>query len=348
VTGAHGKTTTTALSAYLFLKAGLNPTVAIGGILRNVEDNAIFGEGKFFVAEADESDGSFLYYKPNYSIITNIDYEHMDYYKDWSNLINTYKKFIGHTKENGLVLACGDDINLKSILGEYKNRYILFGLTRESDIFPKEIITREWLTEFECIYKNKSLGRFNLPLLGVHNVSNALSAIALGLEVGIDLKVIKEALSTFKGSERRLQIKLKQDGVLILDDYAHHPTEIRTVLGAIKKLNYKRIIVIFQPHRYSRTKLLLDEFATCFDLSDYNIITDIYPASEEPIPDISGRSIYEKIKYAGHKETHFLPKEEIVDYVCKILRPQDLVITLGAGDIYKVCNDLVTRIKKPD
>jgi len=346
VTGAHGKTTTTSLSSYLLLQAGLNPTVAIGGILRSAENNAMFGNGKYFVAEADESDGSFLYYKPDYSIITNIDYEHMDYYKDWSCLINTYKKFINNTKENGIVFCCGDDINLKERLKDYKNRHLLFGLTKDSDVYPKDIKFKDWETEFECVYKNKALGKFTLSLMGLHNVSNSLAVIGLGMELGIELKVIKEALSTFKGSERRLQVKLDHDGILVVDDYAHHPTEIRAVLNAIKNLNNRRIVSIFQPHRYTRTKLLLDEFATCFDLSDYNIITDIYPASEEPIEGIHAKCIYEKVKQSGHKETHYVPKEEIIDYVCKILKPQDLVITLGAGDISKVCNDLVSRLKK--
>ena len=346
VAGAHGKTTTTSLASYLFLRANLNPTVAVGGILRNVENNAMLGSGRFFVAEADESDGSFLYYKPDYSIITNIDYEHMDYYKDWPNLINTYKKFINNTKDTGIVFCCGDDINLKEILKDYKNKFLLFGLTKDSDIHSKDVRMKDWLTEFECIYKNKPLGKFSLSLMGMHNVSNALSVIGLGMELGLDPKVIKEALATFKGSERRLQVKMEQDGILIVDDYAHHPTEIRAVLNAVRNLNSRRIVAIFQPHRYSRTKLLLDEFATCFDLSDYNIITDIYPASEEPIEGISGRSIYEKVKQSGHKETHYLAKEEIVEHVYKILKPQDLVITLGAGDIYKVSNDLVARIKK--
>ncbi|MCM8779618.1 MAG: UDP-N-acetylmuramate--L-alanine ligase [Candidatus Omnitrophica bacterium] len=346
VSGAHGKTTTTSLSAYLLLCAGLNPTVAIGGILRNAENNAMFGQGKYFVAEADESDASFLYYKPDYSIITNIDYEHMDYYKDWSNLVNAYKKFIHHTRQNGIVFCCGDDINLKNILSTYKNRYLLFGLSRDADIYPKDIRPKGWETEFECIYKNKSLGKFSLALAGLHNVSNSLAAIGLGIELGIEARVIKEALSTFKGSERRLQIKLEQDGILVVDDYAHHPTEIRAVLKTLKSINERRIITIFQPHRYSRTKLLLDEFATCFDLSDYNIITDIYPASEEPIEGIHAKCIYEKVRQSGHKETHYVPKEEIVEHVSKIIKPRDLVITLGAGDISKVCNDLVNCLKK--
>lgn len=345
VAGAHGKTTTTSLISYLLLKADLNPTVAIGGILRNVENNALLGEGKLFVAEADESDGSFLCFKPDYSVITNIDYEHMDYYKEWSSLIQAFKKFIHNTKENGTVLCCGDDINLKSILRDYRLKHILFGLTKESDIYPQDVKMRDWVSEFECIYKNKSLGKFNLSLAGMHNISNSLAAIALGMELGIDLKIIKETLATFKGSERRLQIKLEQAGFLVVDDYAHHPTEIRAALSAIRNLNYKRKIVVFQPHRYSRTKLLMDEFATCFDLADYNIITDIYAASEEPIEGVDAKAMCEKVKSSGHKDTHFVPKEEIVERVLKILKPQDAVIMLGAGDINKVCNDLVTRIK---
>jgi len=320
----------------------------VGGILRNLENNALLGEGKYFVAEADESDGSFLFYRPNYSVVTNIDYEHMDYYKEWSNLLVAYRKFIYNTKDKGMVFCCGDDINLKDILKDYKGRFMLFGLTKDSDIYPKDIHILDWHSEFECLYKNKSLGRFTLSLAGLHNVSNAMAAIALGIELGIDIKIIKNTLANFKGSERRLQVKFAQNGILVVDDYAHHPTEIRAALSALKHLsNYKRTIAVFQPHRYSRTKLLLEEFATCFDLSDYNIITDIYPASEEPIAGIDGRTICDKIKAAGHQETHFLPKEEIVKHLQRILRPQDLVITLGAGDISKICNDLVNSLKAP-
>lgn len=346
VTGSHGKTTITSLVSYLLLQAGLQPTVAIGGILRNIDNNAALGDGRFFVAEADESDSSFLYYQPKYSIVTNIDYEHIDYYKDFKELLNAFKQFLLKTPSDGCIFCCGDDKNLKSILMDYQNRYVLFGLSESADIYPKNIKIEGLTSTFDCFYKNKSIDRFELALGGRHNISNALSVIALGLELGIDLKFIKDTLATYKGTARRIDVKFDNGDYLFIDDYAHHPTEIKATLEAISELQKKRVIAIFQPHRYSRTKLLLDEFGKCFDLADYVIITDIYAAGEPPLEGISGKSIYNKIKeYAPHKKALFFPKEEIIDHVLGIVTQGDLVITLGAGDIVKICDELVERFR---
>jgi len=345
VTGSHGKTTITSLASYLLLQAGLCPTLAIGGILKNINNNAYLGEGEFFVAEADESDGSFLYYQPKYSIITNIDYEHLDYYKEFKNAINTFKEFINKTAKFGCVFCCNDDLNLKNILKDYKNRYVLFGLDDNAGIYPKNIQINGLTSEFDCLYQNKFIDRFRLNLGGMHNISNALSVIALGLELRIDLTCIKSALANYQGARRRMEIKFKDKNYLVLDDYAHHPTEIKATLAAISNLK-KRIIAIFQPHRYTRTKLLLDEFGKCFDLADYIIITDIYPAGELALEGVSGRSIYDRIKeHTPGKPAYFLPKEEITSHILKIIKPDDLMVTLGAGDITKTCDELVERLK---
>ena len=347
IAGSHGKTTTTSLVSYLLLEAGLLPTVAIGGILRNIDTNAYLGSGEFFVAEADESDGSFLYYKPKYSIITNIDREHLDYYEDFENELVAFRDFLNRTQDDGCVFGCSDDMNLKSMLKAYKKRYLLFGLTDNADIHPKNIKINGLSCEFDCLYKNKFMDRFHLSLGGQHNISNALSVIALGLELGIDLKFIKKTLKDYKGAKRRLEIKFNDRDFLVIDDYAHHPTEIKASLAAVRNLNRNRTIAVFQPHRYTRTKLLLNEFGACFDLADYVIITDIYPASEPPIEGINARCVYDKIKErTPSKEVWILPKEEIVDHITKIIKPGNLVIMLGAGDIVKVCDDLVERIKK--
>jgi len=347
VTGSHGKTTTTSLVSCLLLEAGLLPTVAIGGILRNIDNNAYLGDSEFFVAEADESDGSFLYYQPKYSIITNIDHEHLDYYKEFKNAVGAYKDFLNKTKKDGCVFCCDDDINLKNILKDYKNRYILFGLRDTADIYPKNLQINGLSSIFECFYKNRFVARFYLALGGLHNISNALSVIALGLELKLDSEIIKNTLTNYKGARRRLEIKLNDKDYLLLDDYAHHPTEIKATLSAIRNLKSNRVIAIFQPHRYTRTKMLLDEFGKCFDSVDYLILTDIYPAGEPPIPGITARSIYDKIKenYA-HKSIDYLPKEEIVGRILEIIRPHDLVITLGAGDITKICDELVEKLKR--
>jgi UDP-N-acetylmuramate--alanine ligase len=347
ISGSHGKTTTTSLISYLLLEAGLSPTVAIGGILKNIDANTSFGDGDFFVAEADESDGSFLYYRPNYSIITNIDYEHLDYYNDFQNEINTFKEFLNKTDDNGCVFACSDDMNLKDLVKNYKNRYVLFGLKQDADIYPGNIEIEGLSSKFDCFCKGRFIDRFDLSLGGMHNISNALSAIALALELNIDLSFIKKALSCYKGARRRLEIKFSDIDYLVIDDYAHHPTEIKATLSTVKNLKSDRIIAIFQPHRYSRTKLLLDEFGRSFDLVDYVIITDIYAASETPIEGITAQCIYDKIKERDpHKKIYFLPKEEIVSHVFAIKRPKDLIITLGAGDITKISDELAEKFKR--
>ena len=346
VTGSHGKTTTASLVSYLLLEAGLSPTVAVGGVLRNIDTNACLGDGTFFVAEADESDGSFLYYRPKYSIITNIDYEHLDYYKDFRNEIAAFREFINNTKENGCVFASSDDINLKGILKNYKNKYVLFGLKAGAHIYPKNIQIKGLSSEFDCFYKNKFINRFYLALGGRHNISNALSVIALGLELGIDLKFIKDTLKHYKGAKRRLEIKFDKDDYLLIDDYAHHPTEIKATLVALKSLKFNRLIAVFQPHRYTRTKLLSGEFGKSFDLADYIIVTDIYPAGEQPLKGVSARLIYDKIKERlPDRQIYFLPKEEIAAHILKIIKPHDLLITLGAGDIVKICDELVEKFK---
>ena len=346
VAGSHGKTTTTSLVACLLLEAGLLPTVAIGGILKNIETNACLGNGKFFVAEADESDGSFLYYKPNYSIVTNIDHEHLDYYKSFEKEVEAFKEFINKTDIEGCVFGSADDPNLVSILKASSKKHILFGLNKGADIYPKNIIFQGLSSEFECIYKDKSLGNFYLALGGEHNISNALSVIALGMELGIDLDFIRKALLGYKGAGRRLEIKYEDQNIKVIDDYAHHPTEIQATLKAAKKLKHNRLIAIFQPHRYSRTQLLLNDFAKSFKDADYLIITDIYAASEKPVEGVNANLLVDKIKELGMaKAVDYLAKDRIVEHIQGIVKPGDLVITLGAGDIVKVSDELAERIK---
>lgn len=345
VAGSHGKTTTTSLASCLLLEAGFFPTVVIGGILRNIDSNACLGAGRFFVAEADESDGSFLYYQPKYSIVTNIDREHLDYYQEFADEIKAFEGFLNKTAKPGCVFCCSDDPNLREIISGYKNKYVLFGLEENADVYAKNIKLNGLNSEFDCFYRHQFVGRFHLALGGRHNVSNALSVIALGLELGIDLGLIKKALSHYKGAKRRLELKFVGKDYLLLDDYAHHPTEIRATLSAAKNLNANRIIAVFQPHRYSRTKFLLEEFGSSFDAADCVIITDIYPAGESPIEGIDARSLYVKIRERfPNKAVQLLAKEEIASYVLKIIKPGDLVITLGAGDITGVSDELVERL----
>jgi len=347
VTGSHGKTTTTSLVSYLLLEAGLNPTAAIGGILRNIDNNAFLGSGKYFIAEADESDGSFLYYSPKYSIITNIDREHLDYYKTFEAEIRAFKEFIHKTEEGGCIFACSDDENLSDILKGYKFRRVLFGIERQADIYPKNIEMNGLSSDFDCYYQNKFVGRFHLALGGIHNISNSLAVIALGLELGIGLEFIKKTLSLYRGAKRRLEIKYQDDNFLLIDDYAHHPTEIKATLAAARNIKVKRMIAIFQPHRYTRTQLLLDEFSRSFDLADYVLITDIYAASEPSIEGVSAKKVHDKIKeHAPDKKVLYLPKERITEHILEIISPGDMVITIGAGDIVKISDELAEKLKE--
>lgn len=347
VTGSHGKTTTASLVSYLLLEAGLRPTLAVGGIHRNIESNATLGDGRFFVAEADESDGSFLFYHPDYSIITNVDHEHLDYYRDFQGAVSAFRQFLENTKKGGSVFACWDDMVLRDICKGFRGRCLSFGLLRGAQIRAERIEFKGLGSEFDCFLKDRLLGRFRLSLGGAHNVSNALSVIGLGCELGIDIASIQRTLSNYKGSKRRLEVKFLDDNYQIIDDYAHHPTEIRATLAALGNLVRKRMIAVFQPHRFTRTKALSDEFAKSFDLADYVVVTDIYPAGEPPLEGVSARRIYDRIREGfPQKQVCYMAKEEIVTHLVSQIKPGDLIVTLGAGDISKICDELVETVKR--
>ncbi len=347
VTGSHGKTTTTSLASCLLLEAGLSPVVSVGGILRNINTNACDGDGRFFVAEADESDGSFLYYRPEYSIITNIDREHLDYYKDFSRVLESYGRFIGQTGKDGCVFGCADDPHISKLLAEHGGRKVSFGLGKGNDIHPENVRLEGLSSVFDCVYRGRDAGSFILPVGGLHNVSNALAVIALGFELGIGSGMIRRALENYKGSRRRLEIKFQDEDHVLIDDYAHHPTEIRATLSAVRQLKRKRVVAVFQPHRYTRTSLLSEEFRGCFGDADCLIITDIYSAGESPLEGVSGERLCGLVASANPgKEVVFLPREKIADGITALLRPGDCVITLGAGDISKVCDDLSERFQR--
>ena len=362
VTGMHGKTTVASLASHLLSEAGLLPTVAVGGILHNLGGNAFLGNGKFFVAEADESDGSFLYYQPDYSIITNIDYEHLDYYGNFDSLQEAFRRFINQTKDNGCLFCWRDDPYLSNLLRDYKKRVVFFGLGQDADFCASHITLQGLTSEFDCYWDRKFIGHFKIGLGGRHNILNTLAVIALGLELGIDSKQISAALIGYRGARRRLQIKFKSKEILVLDDYGHHPTEIKATLEAVRLLNPQCLLVIFQPHRYTRTKFLLDSFVNCFDLADHLIITDTYPAGESPIEGASSYSIYEKLRTRKYPQAQFLSKGNILNYTLDFLdhyanlqyqRRQGqqvggelVVLVLGAGDITKVSDELAEVLKR--
>ncbi len=339
ITGAHGKTTTSSLAAKLLMAAGLHPTVAVGGILREDGDNAKLGKSDYFVAEADESDGTFLCYTPTYSIITNIDQEHMDFYKTTDNLLRSFATFIGQTKKGGCVFYFNDDEALKEIVVKSRVRAVSFGFSESADYYPKNISLAQCRLTFTCMKGAKEMGEISLGLMGRHNVSNCLAVIALGDELGLDFSRIRASLRGFRGVERRFQVKHEDKDILIVDDYGHHPTEISATIEAAKVCPRSRLVVVFQPHRYSRTKLLLEKFAKSFLKSDYLIITDIYAAGEEPIEGVSAQGLVECVRRQMRSPVVYVPKNEIIGRLKKELRENDLVLFLGAGDITKISDE---------
>jgi UDP-N-acetylmuramate--alanine ligase len=336
VAGAHGKTTTTSLISSVLGHANLDPTCVIGGKLNSLGSNAKLGSSKFLVAEADESDGTFLLLFPTIAVVTNIDLEHLDFYKDIHEIKNAFLTFLNKVPFYGLDIICIDNSNIQSLIPQLKRRYMTYGLSKQADLRAENINYKGVKTSFKVIYKGEDLGDIDLSLPGIHNVVNALAACGVGIELDIPFEIIKEALKGFSGIQRRLEIKW--DGsIKLIDDYGHHPTEIRATLSAIRKMWKGRIVVVFQPHRYTRTKALMHEFVTSFNEADVLIVTEIYPASEEKIEGVTGKVLSEKIRASGHKNVMFaLTKEDAADKVLKLAKSGDVVITLGAGDIYKI------------
>jgi len=336
VAGAHGKTTTTSLISSVLGQAGIDPTCVIGGKLNSLGSNAKLGSSKFLVAEADESDGTFLLLFPTIAVVTNIDLEHLDFYKDIHEIKNAFLTFLNKVPFYGLDIICIDNSNIQSLIPQLKRRYMTYGLSKQADLRAENINYKGVKTSFKVIYKGEDLGDIDLSLPGIHNVVNALAACGVGIELDIPFETIKEALKGFSGIQRRLEIKW--DGsIKLIDDYGHHPTEIRATLLAIRKMWKGRIVVVFQPHRYTRTKALMHEFVTSFNEADVLIVTEIYPASEEKIEGVTGKVLSEKIRASGHKNVMFaLTKEDAADKVLKLAKSGDVVITLGAGDIYKI------------
>ncbi len=346
VTGAHGKTTTSSLIAHILYRAGLDPTAILGGEVKSLEGNARVGAGEHFVVEADESDGSFVHLKPFYSVITNIDAEHLDYYRNMGEIISWYLKFIEKIKPGGKLFACGDCDNLKRALRGYTEEVVTFGLSAGGDIYPEKIKMHDSHSEFEIVYRGKNLGPAAINIPGIHNVSNAMAAFAVALEIGLDFETIKKAVEDFTGAARRFQVKYSGNGIKVIDDYAHHPAEIKATILAARNWEPKRLVVAFQPHRFSRTKYLKERFGSCFDMADRLILTDIYAASEDELDNVSGKSIYEEVKKHGHKDAVYLPKKGLKEYLLNDIKRGDMVLMMGAGDITAIAGELAQDLSK--
>jgi UDP-N-acetylmuramate--alanine ligase len=342
IAGSHGKTTTTSMISSLLINAGLGPTTAIGGIINGpAAYNANLGEGKYFVAEVDESDGTFLYFNPHYSVITNMDFEHVEFYKNWEGITQAFAKFIACTHSDGILIVCGEDEKLLGLVRQQKIAAVTYGMSDEQDVYAVGVVNDGFQSSFSCHTHRAKLGDFELKVPGRHNILNALACISLGLQLGISYEVMFETLKSFTGVKRRFQLKGRVNDVMVIDDYGHHPTEIQATLNAARLFAPKRLITVFQPHRYSRTKFLLDEFVEQLSRSDELILTDIYAASEKISEGVGAGALFEKLQKTLGARVIFLKKENILKYLRDHVQPGDMVIFLGAGDIYQLSDELV-------
>lgn len=350
IAGAHGKTTTTSMVANVLAQGGLDPTMVIGGKVNALGSHARLGRGDLLVAEADESDGSFLRLSPTIVAVTNLDREHLDYYGSMERINESFLEFINKIPFYGLAVLCADDKRLSALFPRIVKRYQTYGFQEREGVVPDfratDVSLKQWGAEFRAHFGGKNLGPFRLTVPGIHNVSNALAAIAIGVELDIPVDLIRKGLAAFTGVERRFHRRGEVANIMVVDDYGHHPTEVKATLAAAKQGWARRLVVLFQPHRYSRTRECLEDFAHAFDQADVLFLTEIYPAGEQPIPGVSGAKLAEVIKAAGHPSVTFIERKETMpDQVLPHLKPGDLVLTLGAGDIWKAGTGILARLE---
>jgi len=344
--GSHGKTTTTSMVAAVMAHAGFDPTVIIGGKLDSLGTNARLGEGDYLVAEADESDGSFLHLSPTIAVVTNIDVEHMDYYGTFEALKNAFRLFLEKVPFYGRAVLCIDDEEVAGLLPELDRPYVTYGLTTQASVMAADIEQSGFKTSYTAFSRGDELGTITLKVPGLYNAYNSLAAIAVGLELEIPFIDIATALEGFEGVQRRFQLIGEAGGVSVYDDYGHHPTEIRATLAAAREGWDGRVVAIFQPHRYSRTRDLLAEFGTAFYNADEVLVCDIYAAGEDEIEGLTGRKIAETITAHGHHSSRYVgSRDAAVEAAADMLSPGDLVVTLGAGDIWQTARAIVENLR---
>src|SRR3954453_23168659 len=347
VAGSHGKTTPTSLTATILNFAGLDPTVVVGGRVGTMGgSNARVGRSDFLVVEADESDGSFLKLAPIIAVVTNVDREHLDHYPTLEAIRAAFLEFVNKVPFYGAVIVCLDDPNVQSLLPEIRRRTITYGTTAQADVQASEIVCGPFMSEFNLRYRDADLGRFTLRIPGRHNVLNAMAAIAVAMELEVDPEAIRQGLATFSGVDRRFQMRGKERGITVVDDYGHHPTEIRATLDGARVCGFRRIHVLFQPHRYSRTYHLMDEFARSFMQADSVFVMDIYAASEKPIEGVSAESLADRIRQFGHRGAEYVGTlDRGVDALVGAATDGDLVLTLGAGSVWQAGEKVLARLR---
>jgi len=348
ISGSHGKTTTTSMVAEILNSAKLDPTIVVGGILNTKDTNATLGSGNIIVAEADESDRSFLLMSPSIALVTNIDFEHPDTYKDLADVKKTFVDFVSRVPFYGSVVICMDDENAADLIPNIDRRFVTYGFKAQADVHAVNIEQKGFSMQFDVVISGKKEGKIKLGFPGEHNVMNALGAIAIAREFDIPFRTIKRALEQFKGVQRRLTSRYEDESCIVMDDYGHHPTEIKTTLKAVRgAYNDKKILAIFQPHRYTRTAALMKEFATAFFDADMLFLTDIYAASEDKIDGVDSETLVKEIKTRGFKNVRYISSfDAVFEYLKEHGCDDTVMLTLGAGSITKFSHELAEAVKE--
>jgi UDP-N-acetylmuramate--alanine ligase len=347
IAGTHGKTTTTSMVSLVLMEGGIDPTVIVGGRLRGLAgSNARLGKGDFIVVEADEFDRSFLSITPTIAVLTTLETDHLDCYRDLDDIKSAFLQFAAKVPFYGFVVLCLDEPALQDIMPKIKKKIVTYGLNGQADLQAVEIVHRNNVSTFTVLRDGRDLGQISLQIPGKHNVQNALAAIAVGLELHVPFAQVKSGIEKFTGVFRRWEVKAEIGGVTVVDDYAHHPTEIRATLAGAKSGWRRRVICVFQPHLYSRTRDFYDEFGRAFFDADILVLTDVYPAREEPIQGVNGELIANAAKEVGHRHVHYVPdKAAVPDFLMSIVQPGDMVITMGAGDIWKFGEEFIAKYR---
>ncbi|WP_027405712.1 UDP-N-acetylmuramate--L-alanine ligase [Anaerovibrio sp. RM50] len=346
VAGAHGKTTTTSMLGVSLDYEGVSPSIIIGGEVDYLGSNAKLGKSDYLVSEADESDGTFLKYYPYIGIVTNVENDHMDHYGTMENIIKAFTQFLNQIRENGWGVVCFDNENIRNIVKNVNRKIVSYAIDHEADYMAANIKADARGTSFDVMHNGENLGTVKLNVPGRHNVLNAMACVVTGITMGQTVAQMAEGLTMFNGAKRRFQTKGKAHGVWVVDDYAHHPTEIATTLKAARQTQPKRLVCAFQPHRYSRTQLLQKEYGSCFEGADLLVLTDVYSAGEDPIPGVDGELLVKEVaQQTGQKTVYIQDKKDIAAYLKSIAQEGDLIMTMGAGDIVKCGEELVELLK---
>ncbi len=347
IAGSHGKTTTTSMIAMVMERAGLDPTVLVGGELNDIGGNAKVGSGPYMVAETDESDGSFLMLRPHVAVVTNVEDDHLEYWNSVERLQHAFLEYLDGVREGGFAIVCADDPVARELGLRTATRVRFYGIDERAEVRARDVELQGIGSRFKVLAGDTPLGVITLKVPGVHNVQNALAALAVALELGISFEVARDALASFSGVRRRFQVLGQEAGITVVDDYAHHPTEIATTLAAARRATEGRLICVFQPHRFTRTRDLHESFGPAFKQADEVVVTEIYPAGEAPIPGVTSELISRSIERSTGRTPHALTRpEDIMIFLKNTARPGDLVLTLGAGDIWKVGEIFVRSLRE--